>query len=329
MNVRFLETFIWLTRLRSFRATAEKLNTTQPNISARITALEEQLRVDLYVRGAKEFQPTAAGRRLYDYAEQIVELSVRMQKELRVTDDDNTVLRVGIIELVTLTWLPQLVQAIRASEVMTEVDFMTETTGSLIQSLRKDELDLAFVWGPANEPNIVSEHICSYATAWLGAPALCKGLETMDVLDVARLPVIASKKEASDHTIVKEYFAAYGLDNVTRAEDRVRLSSYSMATSMQLIRTGLGVMAMAPLLMTDELRDGSVVVLPVTQPLSPVYLTACYKPLSARPGVSRLVRLAHAAASQYAPLVDPMHMWCAQPAADATATIEPPDGHES
>jgi DNA-binding transcriptional LysR family regulator len=310
MNVRFLETFIWLTRLKSFRATAEKLNTTQPNISARIAALEQQLRVDLYVRGAKEFQPTAAGRRLYDYAEQIVEISVRMQNELRVTDeDDNAVLRVGIIELVTLSWLPQLVEAIRASQVMTEVDFITETTGSLIQSLRKDELDLAFVWGPANEPGIVSEHICSYAMAWLGSPALCKGMETMDVVDVARLPVISSKKEASDHSIVKEYFAAYGLDNVSRVEDRVRLSSYSLATSLQLIRTGLGVMAMAPLLMADELREGSVVVLPVAQALPATYLTACYKPASARPGVARLVREAKAAASQYAALVDPAHIW--------------------
>lgn len=310
MNVRFLETFIWLTRLKSFRATAEKLNTTQPNISARIAALEQQLRVDLYVRGAKEFQPTAAGRRLYDYAEQIVEISVRMQNELRVTDeDDNAVLRVGIIELVTLTWLPQLVEAIRASQVMIEVDFVTETTGSLIQSLRKDELDLAFVWGPANEPNIVSEHICSYAMAWLGSPALCKGMETMDVVDVARLPVISSKKEASDHAIVKEYFAAYGLDNVSRVEDRVKLSSYSLATSLQLIRTGLGVMAMAPLLMANELRDGSVVVLPVAQALPATYLTACYKPMSARPGVARLVREAKAAASQYAALVDPAHIW--------------------
>jgi DNA-binding transcriptional LysR family regulator len=310
MNIRFLETFIWLTRLRSFRATAEKLNTTQPNISARIAALEDQLRVDLYVRGGKEFQPTAAGRRLLEYAEQIVDISGRMQQELRGADaSDNAVLRVGIIELVTMSWLPQFVQAIRASDVMTEVDFIHETTSSLLQSLRKDELDLAFVWGPANEPNIVSEHICSYAMCWLGSPALCKGMETMDVVDVARLPVIASKKEASDHSIVKEYFAAYGLDNISRVEDRVRLSSYSMGTSLQLIRTGLGVMDMAPLLLADELRDGSVVILPVAQALPPTYLTACYKPLSARPGVMRLVQAAHTVAKEYASKVDPAHMW--------------------
>ena len=35
MNIRFLETFLWLARLKSFNATAERLNTTQPAISAR------------------------------------------------------------------------------------------------------------------------------------------------------------------------------------------------------------------------------------------------------------------------------------------------------
>jgi DNA-binding transcriptional LysR family regulator len=36
MNIRFLETFLWVARLRSFSAAAERLNTTQAAISSRI-----------------------------------------------------------------------------------------------------------------------------------------------------------------------------------------------------------------------------------------------------------------------------------------------------
>jgi DNA-binding transcriptional LysR family regulator len=307
MNIRFLESFIWLTRLKSFRATAEKLNTTQPNISARVAALEEQLRVKLYDRGAKEFTPTAAGRRLFEYAAQILELSNRMQKEICVTEENNTVLRVGIIELITLSWLPQLIQAIRSSDMMTEVDFVTESSSSLIQSLRRDEIDLAFIWGPANEANIENEYICNYSMEWLGNPRFSQGLESMDVIDVARLPVITSKKEASDYRIVKEYFAAYGIDSTSRFQDRVALSSYSLGTSLHLIRAGLGVMAMAPLMMANELRDGSVAILPVKQPLPPICLTACYKSVNAPSAVARLVRMAQVAATAYSALVGSWH----------------------
>ncbi len=40
MNVRFLEAFVWVARLGSFRAAADKLHTTQAGISSRIATLE-------------------------------------------------------------------------------------------------------------------------------------------------------------------------------------------------------------------------------------------------------------------------------------------------
>lgn len=40
MNIRFLQTFVWVARLGSFRLTAEKLSTTQAAVSSRISVLE-------------------------------------------------------------------------------------------------------------------------------------------------------------------------------------------------------------------------------------------------------------------------------------------------
>ena len=42
MNLRFLETFLWVARLNSFSATAERLHTTQAAVSNRIAALERE-----------------------------------------------------------------------------------------------------------------------------------------------------------------------------------------------------------------------------------------------------------------------------------------------
>ncbi len=50
MNLRFIETFLWVARLGSFSAAAEKLNTTQASISNRIATLEAELGVKLFVR---------------------------------------------------------------------------------------------------------------------------------------------------------------------------------------------------------------------------------------------------------------------------------------
>lgn len=325
MNIRFLETFVWLTRLRSFRAAADKLNTTQPNISSRVGALEDLLRVKLYVRGAKEFQPTAAGRRLFEYAERIVELSDKLRQEIAVPEDENAIVRVGIIEMVTLSWLPEFVRAIRASDTLIEVDFVTETSASLVQSLRRDEIDLAFVWGPFDEPQVANDYVCSYAMQFLGSPRYAAGQKTLDVVDLARLPLVPSKKDASDSAVVREYFASHGMDLVPRPDDGIVLSSYSLATSQQLIRTGLAVMAMAPLLMADELRAQTVMAIPVAQPLPPIYLTACYRAQAPRPFISRLIAMARTAAHAFGARIDPAHFWIETPDVPRPV-LDAPDG---
>jgi len=46
MNFKRLETFIWVATLGSFRKAAEHQHTTQPAISNRIAALEDELGVD-------------------------------------------------------------------------------------------------------------------------------------------------------------------------------------------------------------------------------------------------------------------------------------------
>jgi hypothetical protein len=53
VNLKFLETFVWVARLKSFRLTAEKLFSTQASISSRIAALEDEMGVRLFVRDSK------------------------------------------------------------------------------------------------------------------------------------------------------------------------------------------------------------------------------------------------------------------------------------
>ncbi|MDA5195012.1 LysR family transcriptional regulator [Govanella unica] len=309
MNIRFVETFIWLARLKNFRTTAEKLNTTQPNISSRITSLEDYLRTKLYVRGTKEFQLTAAGRRLFDYAEQIVDLCNKMKEDVGSADSDKAVLRIGVIELVTLSWFPQFVEAIRSSDFISEVDFITETTISLTDSLRKDEIDIAFAWGPSNEPNITHDYICNYDMRWIGHPKFMSGEDNLDIVDIAKLPVIPTRKGTSGYAMVREYFAGYGLDSLPGSVDRITMNAFSLSTSAHLIRNGLGIMAIPSLIMADDLRNGTVLSLPVKQALPPAYLTACYKIPTVRPMVTRVVEMARTIAKAYGETVNPEHFW--------------------
>ena len=71
MNLRFIETFVWVARLRSFTAAAEKLNATQAAISTRIATLEEDFGVKLFERDKRTVTLTHSGEELLNYAEEL------------------------------------------------------------------------------------------------------------------------------------------------------------------------------------------------------------------------------------------------------------------
>lgn len=50
MNIRFLETVIWLAHHRNFRLTSEHLHITLPAISSRLQMVEQELGVRLFER---------------------------------------------------------------------------------------------------------------------------------------------------------------------------------------------------------------------------------------------------------------------------------------
>jgi DNA-binding transcriptional LysR family regulator len=75
MNVRFLETFVWLAKLRNFRLTAERLHATQAAISSRISALEQEFGVRLFDRGPRDVKLTQEGTKALAFAEQILKLT--------------------------------------------------------------------------------------------------------------------------------------------------------------------------------------------------------------------------------------------------------------
>ena len=81
MEFKQLESFAAVIKCNSFTKAAEKLYISQPTISTHIRALEEELNTRLILRTTKSIEVTPEGRKLYDYAENILQLRNRMLEE--------------------------------------------------------------------------------------------------------------------------------------------------------------------------------------------------------------------------------------------------------
>ena len=88
MQLKQLEVFVHVARLKSFSKAADALYLTQPTISAHVSALEGELGTKLVVRSTKEIQLTATGNILFGYATQILGLCERAEQEVKNASSD-------------------------------------------------------------------------------------------------------------------------------------------------------------------------------------------------------------------------------------------------
>ncbi|MBW9064984.1 LysR family transcriptional regulator [Rhizobium herbae] len=147
-----LESLVWIARLGTFAAAAERLNTTQPAISARISELEKRLSATLFRRNGRTMALTPAGRELVrEYTPIWDQLQAALLRSAGF-DQIRGIVRIGSGEIAAATCLPQFVANMkrRWDDLTFEIDI--QLTAQLIQSLVAGKIDIAFaasLVGPA------------------------------------------------------------------------------------------------------------------------------------------------------------------------------------
>src|SRR5262245_59039711 len=104
MRHKPIETFYWVATIGNFHSAAERLNTTQPAISARIRALEQELGVELFDRTARSAKLNSAGRRFLAYAERFMALTNEIEQNFMSRDNVSRIVRIGVSETIANTW---------------------------------------------------------------------------------------------------------------------------------------------------------------------------------------------------------------------------------
>src|SRR5437660_898412 len=87
MDVNQLEVFLGVAHEKSFSRAAEALHRTQPAVSQAIRRLENELGEPLFDRSSKDGTLTAAGRVLYDFAQQMMNLRQHAHSAIRELRD--------------------------------------------------------------------------------------------------------------------------------------------------------------------------------------------------------------------------------------------------
>ncbi len=287
MNLRFLETLVYVAELRSFRQAAARLHTTQPAVSARIRALEGLLGVELVDRSGRDVRLTPAGVEAVRYARAIAQLNADMCQRLSSTQALQGLLRLGVIDTIIHSWLPRLIERLRTTYPQVGFELTADTSISLADQLRAGEIDLALLMGPVQEDGLVNLDLGGYPMAWVANPRRFAFDGPIDVAQLAAYPILSYPRHSQPYRIIERCFQA------SRGRQPLLNCSNSLASLVRLAVDGIGIAAIPPAVIETELAAGTLVRLPVRQAFPSLRFTACYadRPPAALPStVARFAR---------------------------------------
>lgn len=154
-QIPHLETFSKAAELSSFTAAARELGLTQAAVSQRILALESELDVSLFDRTGGRVILTDLGRKLYDYAQRILELHRLAREELT---GQKTVLSGELLLAASSIpgehFLPAILSRFYKKYPEIRVRVEVADSDKVLEQIQKSQIPLGFVGRKSEESSL-------------------------------------------------------------------------------------------------------------------------------------------------------------------------------
>ena len=299
MNIRQLETFFWIARLGTFSAAAERLCTSQANVSARIRELENELDVLLFDRVGRQVQLTVKGRELLAHAEKVVAEAAQLRLAAGKPDMVQGVVKIGMAEALATTSLVSIINELKRRFPGLDVEYDIDLNASLLRKLQRGAVDLAICGGPVDEPELKFVPIGAMRLAWVGVPAFLAGRETVSPAEVITLPIISLPRDARLYAHMQEWFS-----DEAAAPTRVSYCN-NISTMLHVARAGLCVCLVPVELAAADIAAGTLVAPAPVPALTPLRLFVATRTESLDPAVGEIAAIV-ADVSRLPPLLEPV-----------------------
>ena len=270
IDLRSLEAFYWVIELRSFSRAAHQLNTSQPAVSQRVSALEQRLGHALLVRPTRGCMPTDTGKNLFEYADQFLRLHAQMESEIVHPQNIRRTVRLGVSETIVHTWLSEFVEAAYQQFPNLTIDIMVDISPRMHQSLQNKEIDLAFMLGPVSDSNLEYVELNAMPLSYIARPGLLPTHSPIGMQDIVRFPIITYPRETYPLSALKELVA-----KKIGKPPRI-FANASLSTIVKMTKDGIGVALIPVAVVRGEIERGELIVIDLTTELRPLSFVATY-----------------------------------------------------
>lgn len=248
LAIYHLETLLWIARLGTFRAAAERLGTTQPAISARVREIESQLGIEVFRREGRGVSLTARGRQLVRDCEPLLAGFERALMQAGDFAGATGVVRIGAGEIAAASCLPAFVGRITADLPGITLELDLDLTARMLQQVLAGTRDMVFLAGPVASPGLRTVPIGEVRLVWLASP------ETAASGGFARpLPVWSIGAHSPIHQVLEQELAD------GRAPHRSLNICNNVQTMIGIVAAGGGAALFPEIMVRGALADGRLV----------------------------------------------------------------------
>jgi DNA-binding transcriptional LysR family regulator len=143
LNLSQLQTFVTVASEGSMTAAADKLFLTQPAVSQQMKNMEDDLGVELIVRGSKQIKMTAQGEILYEHAKKILSLAQMAEVSIKsVGAQLRGELRIGTLNSIGLHLMSPVVSRLLKFNPDFKIKVVYAKGDSILDSYKKGDLDV-------------------------------------------------------------------------------------------------------------------------------------------------------------------------------------------
>ena len=272
LTLKQIEAVYWVSSLGGFHAAAERLNATQSTISKRILDLEAFLGIDIF-EPRNRAQLTLKGRELLGDFEKMLELQHSVVR--RAADDRSYSgrFRLGVTEMVALSWLPALIRAVRLVYPLIVIEPKVDRTTQLWPQMTSHRLDMVICPRMQTEEHpFETVQLAFMESAWMCRPDLLDDRKGgLPIEEVLRLPLLTYSEGSLLH---QRLLTALTAAKITHDNTIVCNSMIALA---ELASAGLGVSYLPRQYFSSYVESGNLRTIQTSLVLPPLEYNAVHR----------------------------------------------------
>ena len=264
MDLRTLRYFTIVAQERNITRAAEVLAMSQPPLSLQMRSLEEELGVQLFIRGKRRLTLTAEGEQLLRRAHQILELAEKTKQEIKTMRNgmSGTVF-LAMVEGRAPYLAAQWIAGFRQEYPLVRYNLWNGSSDDVLDRLRRGLADLAIVAAPYDH-----EHLDGFSVGTEPWVAIIPQNHPLAKLEGEEIQLICLKDEPlivpsrkSRIEAIRAWFGEIG------AEPNILCEMSNYVDAVALAEQGVGISIFPQ---TTHTSNKSVVSKVITQPASQV-----------------------------------------------------------